>query len=221
MKMKVAVIGANGSMGSNITKSLAKAGHELYVYSPETCKLFDFVATVQKEIPMARIVITVDAADAAASAEVIIPAVWYSKQAEVANSIRKAAAGKIVVSLANPLNETYDGLVTAAGVSAAEELAILLPDSKVVKAFNTVFAADFANPEFGGLRADNFIAADDEQAVEIVSTLVKDAGFNPIYVGKLQASRTLENMTVLLIGLSNRYNYNWLAGWKVLHEAQA
>jgi predicted dinucleotide-binding enzyme len=48
---------------------------------------------------------------------------------------------------------------------------------------------------------------------------VKDTGFNPLIAGKLQASRTLEHMTVLLVGLSMRYNYNWLAGWKVLHHA--
>ena len=62
--------------------------------------------------------------------------------------------GKIVISIVNPLNQTYDGLVTESTTSAAEELAKVLPYSKIVKAFNTVFAADFYTPSVGGKTVD-------------------------------------------------------------------
>lgn len=216
--MKVAVIGAYGNMGSVITKNLSKAGNDIYVYGPDAKKLSEFVATVQKEIPTARITKTNDAASATRAAEVIIPAVWYEKQAEIAKDIRKDAAGKIVVNIANPLNKTYDGLATPPNTSAAEEFAKLLPNSKIVKAFNTAFAGDYANPDFGGIRPNIFVASDDEKAADVVSKLVKDAGFDPLYVGKLSASRILEQMTVLLISVTSRYNYNWVAGWRILHR---
>ena len=152
-------------------------------------------------------------------ADIIIPAVWYQSQPEVADKIREVAMNKIVISIANPLNETFDGLLTDPATSAAEELARLLPHSKIVKAFNTTFAADFESPRLSGLVVDSFVAGDDDEAVRTVAQLVRDSGFNPLIAGKLRASRTLEHMTLLLIGLSMRYKYNWLAGWKVLHPA--
>jgi predicted dinucleotide-binding enzyme len=54
--------------------------------------------------------------------------------------------------------------------------------------------------------------------VELVKGLVQTAGFNPIIAGDLSASRTLEAMQALLIQLTIKNNYNWLAGFKILHN---
>ena len=102
--------------------------------------------------------------------------------------------------------------------SLSPKLPLALPHSKIVKAFNTTFAAGFSTPQLSGKTVDCFVAGDDEQAVATVSELVRDAGFNPLIAGKLAISRTLESMMVLLIGLTMRNNYNWLAGWKILHQ---
>ncbi|RYG27273.1 MAG: NADP oxidoreductase, partial [Chitinophagaceae bacterium] len=102
--------------------------------------------------------------------------------------------------------------------SAAEELQKLLPNSRVIKAFNTTFAADFTTPVIDGKQVDAFIAGNDEDALNTVSELVTTAGFNPILAGHLEISRTLENMQLLLINLGMKYNYNWHAGWKILHN---
>ena len=56
--------------------------------------------------------------DASWEADVIIPAVPYGTEKEVVEKIRNVATQKIVISIANPLTETYDGLVTAPGTSA-------------------------------------------------------------------------------------------------------
>ena len=54
-------------------------------------------------------------------------------------------AGKIVVDITNPLNfETFDSLVVPADGSAAAEIAAALPQSRVLKAFNTTFAGTLA-----------------------------------------------------------------------------
>jgi predicted dinucleotide-binding enzyme len=116
------------------------------------------------------------------------------------------------------LNATYNGLITSPDTSAAEELQKLLPNSKVIKAFNTTFAADFSTPVIDGKQVDAFIAGNDEEALETVKELVSTAGFNPVVAGDLSVSRTLENMQLLLIQLGLKYNYNWLAGWKILHN---
>ena len=94
----------------------------------------------------------------------------------------------------------------------------LLPNSKVVKAFNTTFVADFSQPVIDGKQVDAFIAGNDADTMETVGELVKTAGFNPVVAGDLKVSRTLESMQLLLIQLGLKYNYKWHAGWKILHN---
>ena len=217
-KQTIAIIGATGNMGSAIARSLAKGNNRLLLFSSDPGKVNTLVEEIKKTNPTADVESIECSVNATWEADIIIPAVPYSAEKEVAQKIREVANQKIVISIANPLNETYDGLVTASDTSAAEELQKLLPGSKVIKAFNTTFAADFATPEIDGKQADAFIAGNDEDALQVVWELVTAAGFNPIIAGELQVSRTLENMQLLLISLGMKYDYNWLAGWKILHN---
>ena len=217
-KQTIAIIGATGNMGSAISKALAKGNYRLLLKSEENDKLIELVKEITTTIPGADIEGAHCPKDASWEADIIINAVPYEAEKQVAEKIRDVANQKIVISIANPLNETYDGLVTDPGTSAAEELQKLLPNSKVVKAFNTTFAADFSQPVIAGKQADAFIAGDDDEALTTVSELVETAGFRPIVAGGLSESRVLENMQLLLIKLGQRYNYNWLAGWKILHN---
>jgi hypothetical protein len=137
---------------------------------------------------------------------------------EVAERIREVATGKIVISISNPLNKTFDDLVTDLDSSAAEELQKLLPDSKVVKAFNTTFAADFSSPVINEKKADAFIAGTDPHSLNVVFRIVASAGFNPVVAGDLTVSRTLERMQLMLIQIGLKNNSNWHAGWKILHN---
>lgn len=214
----IAIIGASGSMGAAISKSLAKGNYRLLLCANDLGK----VQTVAKDIKSSQPAASVEAVDcsvdASWEADIIIVAVPYAAEKEVAEKIKEVANQKIVISIANPLNETYDGVVTAPDTSAAEELQKLVPNAKVIKAFNTTFAADFANPVINGKQADAFIAGNDAEALETVSELVSTAGFNPIVAGDLAVSGTLERMQLLLIQINMKYNYNWLAGWKILHE---
>jgi NADPH-dependent F420 reductase len=217
-KKTIAIIGASGSMGSAIAKNLSKGNYRLLLIANQQEKVEQLINEIKKLNPSADVDSMGCPFDASWEADIIIPAVHYKVEKEIAEKIKQVATQKIVVSISNPLNENYDGLITAQGTSAAEELQKFLPDSKVVKAFNTVFAGDFSQTVIDGKQADVFIAGNDEEALETVSELVADAGFNPIVAGGLSISRTLENMTALLIQLNMKYNYNWVGGWKVLHN---
>jgi NADPH-dependent F420 reductase len=217
-KQTIAIIGATGNMGSAISKSLAKGNYRLLLKSNKQEELNSLVEEIKQSNPSADVEPMACPKDASWEADIIIAAVPYQAEKEVAERIKEVANQKIVISIANPLNEQYNGLVTSPDTSAAEELQKLLPHSKVVKAFNTTFAADFATPVIDGKQADAFIAGDNEEALETVSELVSTAGFNPVVAGDLSVSRTLENMQLLLIKLGMKYNYNWLAGWKILHN---
>jgi NADPH-dependent F420 reductase len=225
MKKTVAIIGAEGNMGSAMACSLAKAGYRTLVTDHDQEDLLSLigklpllVGKIRLRVPEADVGIVVSPREASWEADIIIPAVPYEAQAAVASEIKDVVTGKIVISVANPLNDTFDRLITPPSTSAAEELAAVLPHSKVVKAFNTVFAIDFEIPQISRRTADVFVAGDDDEAVSQVMGLVKDAGFNPLLAGKLAMSRTLENMMVLLIGLSARNSFHGPVGWKVMHE---
>jgi len=218
IKQTIAVIGATGNMGSAISKSLSKGNYKLLLCANEQDKVQTLVQQIKLQNSSADVEAVDCSTEASWEADIIILALPYEAEKEVAEKIREMANQKIVISIANPLNSSYNGLVTAADTSAAEELQKLLPNSKVIKAFNTTFAADFTTPVIDGKQVDAFVAGNDEDALQTVSELVTTAGFNPIVAGNLAVSRTLESMQLLLIQLGMKYNYNWLAGWKILHQ---
>jgi NADPH-dependent F420 reductase len=217
-KKTIAIIGASGNMGSAIAKSLAKGEYRLLLFANRKEKLQEVINEIKEANAAADVDGTTCPFDASWEADIIIPAVKYHIEKEVAQKIKEVATQKIIVSISNPLNETYDGLLTSPDTSAAEELQKLLPYSKVVKAFNTIFSRDFSQPVIGGKQTDCFVAGDDEEAVQTAIELVAAAGFNPVVAGRLSASRTLENMTVLLIQLNKSNKYNDVAGYKILHN---
>lgn len=217
-KQTIAVIGASGNMGSAISKGLSKGNYRLLLCADDKGKVQEVASNIKSNNASAEVEVIDCSEQASWEADIIIAAVPYGAEKEVASKIKEVANQKIVISIANPLNETYNGLVTSSDTSAAEELQKLLPNSKVIKAFNTTFAADFTTPVIDGKQVDAFIAGNDEEALQTVSQLVTTAGFNPIIAGDLSVSRTLENMQLLLIQLGIKYNYNWLAGWKILHN---
>jgi len=217
-KQTIAIIGATGNMGSAIAKSLAKGNYRLLLFGKDASRLKQLENDIKHVQGTADVEGITCSYTAGWEADIIISALPYSAENEVAERIREVANQKIVVSIANPLNDTNDGVVTSPDTSAAEQLQNLLPHSKVVKAFNTNFAADFSQPVISGKQVDSFIAGNDAEALETISELVRTAGFNPIIAGDISVSRTLENMQLLLIRLGMKYNYNWVAGWKILHN---
>ena len=101
----------------------------------------------------------------AVTGDVVVLAVPYPAISEVLAQRGDSLAGRIVVDITNPLNfETFDSLVVPADSSAAAEIAAALPDSKVLKAFNTTFAATLAAGTVGSLTTTVLIAGDDADA---------------------------------------------------------
>ena len=217
-KQTIAVIGATGNMGSSISKALAKGPYRLLLKDAKQEDLDSLVNEIRTKYVDAEVETAVCPTEASWEADIIILAVPFQAETDIAAKIKDVANQKIVISIANPLNEAFNGLITSPETSAAEELQKLLPNSKVIKAFNTTFAADFSTPVIDGKQVDAFIAGDQDEPLQTVSEVVKTAGFNPIIAGDLSISRTLENMQLLLIQLGIKYNYNWLAGWKILHN---
>ncbi len=100
----------------------------------------------------------------------------------------------MVVDITNPLNfETWDELVVPADSSAAQELQKLLPNSKVLKAFNTTFAATLQSGQVGGQQQTTvLVAGDDDDAKATFKEALKGSPLAVLDAGKLKRARELE-----------------------------
>ena len=121
------------------------------------------------------------------------------------------------MDISNPLNDTYDGLSTPPGVSAAETIRDVLPDdAKVVKAFNTTFAGTLVAGQVAGQPLDVYIAGDDAGAKAVVASLARSGGLNPVDVGELERARQLEGLALLGITLQQKLGTGFQTGWKLV-----
>jgi predicted dinucleotide-binding enzyme len=155
-------------------------------------------------------------ATAAQAADVVIAAIPAASIREVAAEIRQPASGKPVIDVTNRMAPTDHGLDMDTTSSNAEDLATMLPASPVVKAFNTLFASNQADPNAEGVQLDGFVAADDAVAKAQVLELVESIGLRPVDVGPLKRARQLEGLAFLNITLNAENGGSWQSGWKLV-----
>jgi NADPH-dependent F420 reductase len=212
--MNITVIGA-GNMGRGIGHRLVAGGHSVTLVdtNPEVAET---VAAELRTAAKGGATVKTAGLDNVQLGEVVVLAVWYGVNLELAKQLGSRLAGKVVVDIANPLNATYDGLATAADTSSAEELAKVVPaDAKVVKAFNTTFAGTLVAGQVGGIPLDVFLAGDDEAAKQTVSGLITDGGLVAVDTGALHRARQLEGLGLLGITLQFKHNLGFGTGWKL------
>lgn len=193
--MKIGIIGS-GNVGSALGKIWAEKGHEVMFSSrhPEKSKaLAQSVGNnASSGLPE----------DAVKFGDLVLLAVPWS-QAE--NALRSAGSldGKVLIDCTNPLKPDYSGLAIGLTTSAAEEDAKVARGARVVKAFNTTFAALMASESrlFGEVPPTGFYCGGDAAAKEVVFDLIKDTGLEPVDAGPLEMSRCLEPMAFLMMDL--------------------
>ena len=213
--MHVTIIGA-GNMGRGIGHRIVAGGHSVTIVDrdPEEAEqlMEDLRGAAEGDA-------TAEAAGPGAElrGEVVVLAVYYPGNLEIARDLGDRLAGKVVVDISNPLNQTFDGLATAPGTSAAEEVAASAPaGARVVKAFNTTFAGTLVDGQVAGQPLDVFLAGDDEDAKETVAQLVRDGGLRAIDVGPLERAKQLEGLGFLGITLQQPLGLNFRSAWKLI-----
>ncbi|MFT4510243.1 NADPH-dependent F420 reductase [Caballeronia sp. 15711] len=190
--MKIGLLGG-GNFGNQLAEILTSAGHDVQVGLRD-----------QRRAPAAATYRLGALAEAADHGEVVVIAVPYSSCEEVLTPLLPQLHGKIVVDATNPLNDDWSPRWLGQQNSAAEEVARLLAGTRLVKAFNTIFAdAMKVAPPAGESRAlTAFIAGNDEQANQVVAQLARDTGFSPVVTGALTNARYLEAMANLNIQIA-------------------
>ena len=219
VKKTIAIIGAGGNMGSALAKALVNSNYRLLLMSRDKSKVGKLFAYLKRKTPTAEVAVIECEKEACWEADVILLAVPYRVEKEVAEKIREVTTQKVVIDVSNPLDETHDHLITGSESSAAEELQKALPGSKVVKAFNTIFATDFTQRIKEGNQIKTFIAGDDQEALQTVSEMATTMGLKPVLCGSLSAGRKLEQMILQLIELKTEQNYNNIIGGNMYRHA--
>ena len=148
--------------------------------------------------------------------DIVVLAVPYPAVSAVIAERGDTLAGKIVVDITNPLDfETFDSLVVPADSSAAAEIAAALPESRVLKAFNTTFAGTLASSTVGPLTTTVLIAGDDADAKATLAGIVTSGGVNAIDAGSLKRARELEALGFLQLTLAANEKVSWTGGFGV------
>ncbi len=152
--------------------------------------------------------------DAQIEGDVVILAVPYSSLAVIAQNYAPQLAGKVVVDITNPLDfETFDSLVVPVGSSATAELQQALPEAKVLKAFNTNFAATLASGTVGTATTTVLVAGDDADAKATLIAAVQAGGLATADAGSLARAHELEAIGFLQLTLAVSEQVGWNAGF--------
>jgi NADPH-dependent F420 reductase len=215
MNMNITIIGA-GNMGRGIGTRAAAGGHSVTFVdaNPETAQK---TAEDVKQAAKNGAKISSTSLGDIQLGDVVVLAVWYGTNLEVAKQLGDRLAGKVVVDIANPLNATYDGLATAPDSSSAEDLAkVVASGAKVVKAFNTTYAGTLLAGQVAGQPLDVFIAGDDAGAKAKVAQIVTDGGLRPVDTGPLSRARQIEGLQLLHIVTQATLGTNWGSAVKIL-----
>ncbi|WGD43263.1 NADPH-dependent F420 reductase [Streptomyces cathayae] len=213
-RMIVTIVGA-GNMARGIGTRALAGGHSVRLHDRGKAKAEELATALSQATPGADA--TAVDAEAAADADIVVLALPCPAGRDVAVAWAGTLAGKVVVDISNPVDfSTFDSLVVPPGTSAAEQIAAAVPESRVVKAFNTTFAGTLTAGEVAGRPLDVFIAGDDEAAKQTVADLVSSAGLRPLDVGPLRRARELEAFQFLHMASQERLGLNWSSAIAIL-----
>jgi len=184
-KLRIGVIGS-GHIGSTIGGLWVKAGHPVLFSSRHPDELKELVTGLG---PLAR---SGTVSQAISFGEALLVAVPYGALPQLGKDY--VFAGKITLDACNAV-PARDGAIAeeveqnGVGITSQKYLA----GARLVRAFNTlsymIFAHEANRPD---PRLAVPIAGDDAEAVEVAQRLVRDAGFEPVLVGKLADARRFQ-----------------------------
>jgi 8-hydroxy-5-deazaflavin:NADPH oxidoreductase len=186
-KAPIGTIGA-GHIGGTIGGLWVKNGHKVFFSSRHPEELKELAAGLG---PLAQAG-SVD--QAIAFADIVLITVPYGALPQLGRDHADALKGKIVLDTCNAV-AARDGAVAdeveANGIGVTSQK--YLPGTRLVRAFNTMsyktFASEANRPD---PKLAVPIAGDDAQAVQVAAGLVRDAGFDPVVVGKLADAKLFQ-----------------------------
>jgi len=215
--MKIGILGS-GIVGRVLAAAFVNEGHHvgLGTRSPEKEELAKF----KEDNPL----VTISSFDAtAAAADILVLAVKGDIALDVIDQSQKENfSGKIVIDATNPIASAppVNGVLsffTGPNDSLMEKIQGHVPDSKIVKAFNSVGSAFMYKPDFGGTKPTMFICGNDEDAKKTVREILDAFGWETEDMGKVEAARAIEPLCILWC-IPGMLSNQWTHAFKLLKK---
>ena len=204
------MLGGTGDEGFGLALRWAKHGHDVIIgsRSPERARV---AAQNIVKLTGCNSVSGLVNEEAASKAAIVVVSVPFGGLVETLRTVKPfLRQGQIVVNLTVPLETTVGGRATRTlGVwagSAGELVASLVPKGvRVVSAFNNV-SAELLNDLSQDVDCDILVCGNDDDAKKVVFDLVRALpGARGVDAGPLENSKTVEQLTALLVSLNLRY----------------
>ena len=198
--MKIGILGS-GDVGRKLAEGFLEIGDTIKIGSrnPNQEKITEWMAKHDKAK-----VSSGTFAQAASFGELdVIATSWAGSVDAIRMADPKNFAGKVVIDVTNPLDFSK-GMPPTLAIghtdSAGETVQRMLPDSKVVKAFNIVGNPHFIHPDFPGGPPTMFICGNDDQAKKtVIDNILAKFGWETIDIGGIEGARLLEPLAFLWI----------------------
>lgn len=195
--MKTGIIGS-GIVGRVLASAFLKEGHEVMLGTRDTGK--DEVVKWKEANPGG---LTGTFEEAASFGELLVLATGGSVTMDAIQLAGiKNFNGKTVMDATNPIAAAppVNGVLqffTNQNESLMGKIQALLPDAKLVKAFNSVGNAFMYKPDFNGIKPTMFICGNDEEAKKTVTKILDAFGWETEDMGKAEAAGSIESLCIL------------------------
>lgn len=200
--LRIGVLGGTGDQGRGLARRLSMAGLTVTIGSRDAAR----AQAAADEIGQG--VLGADNAVCASNSDVVIVAVPWEGHRATLESLVSELEGRIVVDCVNPLGFDKQGafaLPVEEG-SAAQQAAAILPNSRVVAAFNNVSAVLLLDEAVATIDTDVLVLGEEREATDIVQAVVeKIPGMRGIFAGRLRNAHQVEALTANLISVNRRY----------------
>lgn len=206
--MRIGVLGGTGPAGKALAVRLADLGHDVVIGSRDGARAQGIVDELRARWGDRVASLRGATNDVSArEGELVVLAVPWKAAKPMAEDLRDALAGKIVISMANALerrNSDFAAVVPPDG-SVAAGVAATLTDSRVVAALHHVPARELGNLD-GSVDGDVLVCSDDRGAAAEVAELVETIpALQAFDVGGLDNAVGIEAFTAVLLSLNVRY----------------
>ncbi len=194
--MKVGILGS-GEVGLRLAEGFVATGHTVKVGSRNPDKIAQWATRHEGKVS------TGSFSDAASFGEIVVLAtLWDGTPSAIEMAGKRNFSGKVVVDVTNPLDFSKGmppRLAVGNNDSGGETMQRMLPDARVVKAFNIVGNAHMFKPDFPGGPPTMFICGNDEGAKKTVEEILDSFGWENVDIGGIDGARLLEPLAMLWI----------------------
>ncbi len=200
----IGILGGTGEQGKGLARRLAMAGFTVIIGSRDAGR----AAAAAAELGGPPSLSGAANEQAAARSDVVIAAMPWDGHLELLSGLAGALAGKVLIDCVNPLGFDERGafaLQVAEG-SAAQQAALILPDSQVVGAFHHVSATLLLDPGVHRIELDVLVLGDNRAATDLVAAIAsRIPGMRGVYGGRLRNCGQIEALTANLVSINRRY----------------